>query len=331
LEIQVSSKLWVTEVSRTMSRKPRIHFPGAFYHALNRGNRRELVYWDNADYREMLDGLAEAGQHYDVLVHGYCLMPNHFHLLVEVGEKPLAGWMKSTEGRYARYFNRRYRKVGHVFQGRYHAILCDKSAYLLELVRYIHLNPVRAGLVQDPADWPWSSHRSYLGLEDGSAWLTKRDVLSYFGQSGAGGLVVFLSQAWDLEKHPEYYRTESFPVLDRGTGAERVPKEQEPRRWRSSGYTGRRLSLDQLARAVAEWAGIEIGELCSRSEARGLVHARDWLVYVASNIFFYPNQKLARFLNRTASAISCSHKRAALLANAHPDTFNSLCKYLLRC
>jgi hypothetical protein len=119
--------------------------------------------------------------------------------------------------------------VGHVFQGRYRAILCDKRTYLLELVRYLHLNPVRAGLVQHPADWPWSSHRACLGLKKGPDWLYRADVLSQFGKMGAPGLAAFLSQARDLGPHPEYYRPESFPVLGGSGGPDSVPLEQETR------------------------------------------------------------------------------------------------------
>jgi REP element-mobilizing transposase RayT len=107
----------------------------------------------------MLEKLQAASQRYQLLIHASCLMPNHFHLLGEVGEHPLELARKSAETGHARPFNRRHRKSGHVFQARYRAILCDKPSYLLELVRYIHLNPVRAGLVSRPEEWPWSSHQ----------------------------------------------------------------------------------------------------------------------------------------------------------------------------
>jgi REP element-mobilizing transposase RayT len=140
-----------------MGRKPRIHYPGAFYHCLNRGNQRQSIFLSDEDYRFFLDTLASVRQKFGVRWHGYCLMPNHFHLLVEVAETPLSTIMRSVETAFALRFNFLYRKQGHVFQGRYRSVLCEKRSYLLELIRYIHLNPVRAHLVDQARqpNWPF--------------------------------------------------------------------------------------------------------------------------------------------------------------------------------
>ena len=149
-----------------MGRKPRLYYPGAFYHLLNRGNQRQAIFHDDGDYGTFLNYLAETSDRYQLRIHAYCLMPNHFHLLGEVGIFAPALAMRSLETAYARAYNRRYRKVGHVFQARYRAILCDKASYLLALTRYIHMNPIRARLVSRPEDWP--------GAAIGLMWVWRR-------------------------------------------------------------------------------------------------------------------------------------------------------------
>lgn len=151
-----------------MARKPRIHFPGALYHVISRGNQRQDIFLDDKDLKTFLAYLSEYKTRYPFHLYAYSLMKNHFHLLLEVEGTPLGKIMQSLLFRYTRYFNKRYGKVGHLFQGRYKAILCDKDAYLVELVRYIHLNPVRAKVVTDPEKYLWTSHLGYLGkVKDG--------------------------------------------------------------------------------------------------------------------------------------------------------------------
>jgi len=165
-----------------MARKPRVHFPGALYHVISRGNQRQDIFLDEKDLKTYLSYLSEYKIRYPFRLYAYALMKNHFHLLLEVEEIPLSKIMQSLLFRYTRYFNKRYGKVGHLFQGRYRAILCDKDAYLLELVRYIHLNPVRAKVVMESERYSWTGHLSYLGkVRDG---LVEEDfVLGQFGHN----------------------------------------------------------------------------------------------------------------------------------------------------
>jgi REP element-mobilizing transposase RayT len=134
------------------------------YHVISRGNRRQGIFLDAKDLQRFLTYLSDCKNRFPFRFYAYALMKNH-HLLIEVEEIPLSSIMQSLLFGYARYFNRRYGEVGHLFQGRYKAILCDKDAYLLELVRYIHLNPVRAKIVRGPEDYVWTGHLSYLGKE----------------------------------------------------------------------------------------------------------------------------------------------------------------------
>jgi REP element-mobilizing transposase RayT len=145
-----------------------------------RGNGGQRVFFSEADYDHLYSLLEEGIERFGYRVHGYCCMRNHLHLAVQVGECPLSQPMQNLAFRHTRWINRRRRRVGHLFQGRYKAILVDRDSYLLELVRYVHLNPVRAGLVADPAAYPWSSHGAYLGRAN-VPWLTTDWVLGQFG------------------------------------------------------------------------------------------------------------------------------------------------------
>ncbi len=154
-----------------MARKPRIHYPGAVYHVMLRGNAGQEIFSDSADGTLFYQLLEEAVERYACRIHAFCLMPNHVHLAIQVGEAPLSRIMHNISFRYTRFFNRKRGVTGHLFQGRYKAILIDAESFLLELVRYIHLNPVRTYTATEAEDYPWSSHRAYLGFES-LPWLT---------------------------------------------------------------------------------------------------------------------------------------------------------------
>ena len=165
-----------------MSRPLRIEFSGALYHITARGDRREAIYEDDEDRRSFLDILGTVTEEFNWVCHAYCLMGNHYHLLVETPDGNLAKGMRQLNGVYTQWSNRRHRRAGHLFQGRYKAILVDKDAYLLELCRYVVLNPVRAGMVKTPRQWRWSSHRAMLGVQSAPEWLSVKALLSHFGR-----------------------------------------------------------------------------------------------------------------------------------------------------
>ena len=146
-----------------------------------RGNGGREIFFSEGDRSVFFLLLQEGVERFGYRVHGFCLMPNHVHLLVQVGDVPLSKGMQNLSFRYTGWINRHQGRSGHLFQGRYKAVLVDADSYLLELVRYIHLNPVRGGMVTDPADYPWSSHRAYLGLES-IPWLHTDWVLGQFAR-----------------------------------------------------------------------------------------------------------------------------------------------------
>jgi putative transposase len=163
-----------------MARPLRIEFPGAVYHITARGNERKPIYRDDGDRQRFLARLAEVVEQFWMLVHAYVLMDNHYHLLAETLEANLARAMRRLDGDYAQQFNRVHRRVGHLFQARYKALLVERDTYLVELSRYIHLNPVRAGLVGRAAEYQWSSAPAYVGQGPAPSFLTVAEVLGHF-------------------------------------------------------------------------------------------------------------------------------------------------------
>ena len=163
-----------------MARPLRIEFEGAFYHVMARGNARQDIFLNDGDRQAFLENLGRVSQRFDWSIWAWCLMDNHYHLLIETRQPTLSKGMREVNGVYTQGFNRRYRRVGHVLQGRYKAILVDQDTYLLELARYIVLNPVRAGLVQNSGESAWSSYRAVMGKVPAPDWLPVDDILAMF-------------------------------------------------------------------------------------------------------------------------------------------------------
>jgi putative transposase len=165
-----------------MSRPLRIEYPGAVYHVLSRGNARQDIFRDNRDRKRFLERLSRAVSHYHFIVHAYCLMGNHYHLVVETPEGNLSMAIRQVNGPYAQYFNSRHRTVGHLFQGRFKAALVEKEEYLLELCRYVVLNPVRAGVADLPSEWEWSSYPATIGRREVPDFLEVEWLLALFSE-----------------------------------------------------------------------------------------------------------------------------------------------------
>lgn len=163
-----------------MARPLRLEFEGALYHVMSRGNAREDIFLDDGDRTAFLANLGRAAKRFDWRLWAWCLMGNHYHLLVETLRPTLSRGMRQVNGIYTQAFNRRHGRVGHVLQGRYKAVLVDKDSYLLEVSRYVALNPVRAGLVAAAGEWPWSSYRTVMGKAAAPDWVVVEDLLRLF-------------------------------------------------------------------------------------------------------------------------------------------------------
>ena len=162
-----------------MSRPLRIEFPGAVYHVTSRGDRRERIFVDDEDRRALLDVLGQGMERFDADVLAYCLMGNHYHFVLHTRSANLSLLMRHVNGVYTQRFNRRHGLVGHLLQGRFKAVLVDRDAYLLEVCRYVELNPVRAGIVADAAAWQWSSYNAHTGQADAPDWLDVPGLHAY--------------------------------------------------------------------------------------------------------------------------------------------------------
>lgn len=168
-----------------MARPLRLEHPGALWHVTARGNERGDVFRDDADRRELLAVLGRTATIYGWRLHAYVLMGNHYHLVVETPEPTLSRGMRDLNGVTTQRFNRRHGRAGHLFEGRFKAILVEREAHLLELLRYVVLNPVRAGLARSAAAWPWSSYRATAGLVEAPEWLETEWTLEQFGRRPA--------------------------------------------------------------------------------------------------------------------------------------------------
>ena len=166
-----------------MSRQPRIQFPGALYHITSRGNRRASIFLDEHDYLVWHETFSKTANKFGFISHSFCLMPNHFHILLETQLANLSEGMQFLNSHYSQHFNVRHQKSGHLLQGRFNSELVDEDAYFAELGRYITLNPVRAGLVKNAAEWRWSSYRYTAGLATPPDWLEIDRILSHFGEA----------------------------------------------------------------------------------------------------------------------------------------------------
>jgi len=223
-----------------MARPLRIEYPGAVYHVTSRGNARNMIFNDDHDRSKFLKVFGTAVKNQRWLCHAYCLMGNHYHLLIETPEANLSRGMRQLNGIYTQAFNRRHNRSGHLFQGRYKAILVEKERYLLALCRYIVLNPVAAGLVSSPGEWPWSSFSATVGIAKAPEFLTTDWLLEQFSPRRTDVCRRYLEFVHQGFEHPSPWTNlrggvllgeEGFfdrfqPQLSQKKGLEEVPKSQ---------------------------------------------------------------------------------------------------------
>jgi REP element-mobilizing transposase RayT len=187
-----------------MARPLRLEFEGALYHVTSRGDRREPIFEDDTDRRRLLEIVEQGMKRFDAAVFAYCLMGNHYHFVLHTHQPNLSRLMRHINGVYTQAYNRRHRKVGHLFQGRFKAVLVDKDAYLLEVCRYVDLNPVRAGMVRRPQDWTWSSYRAHTGKVDAPVWLDSAVLHRQLApraprREGSGRYALFVAEGRDVK------------------------------------------------------------------------------------------------------------------------------------
>ncbi len=258
---------------------------------------------DEEDYRAYLHRLAVYRARHAVTLLAYCLMPNHVHLLARTGDVPLAKFMQGLQQSYTQWFNRVHGKVGHVFQGRYRAIVCDSETYLLTLVRYIHLNPVRAGLVLDPGRYPYSGHRAYL-TGRGTPLVDPSPLLDLVGGPAAYRQLVF--DRLEDGHQPDLYQVRAQQVLGNATFAAAVSSRGALPPSAPPGPT-----LDAALHQLADTLGTTVEALRGPDRGHTVTGPRALVAFVLVRRFGYRLSDVARALGRDPATLGTAVSRLA--------------------
>lgn len=283
-----------------MPRKPRLHYSGAVYHVMLRGNGGGAIFFSDDDRRAFEALLADGQRRFAHRIHAYCWMANHVHLSIEVADAPLSRIMQALAGRYSRHVNRAQGRAGHLFQGRYRALLVDADSYLLELVRYIHLNPVRAGLVAAPACYAWSGHRAYLGRTKAPDWFCTARVCAMLARSPTAArraYARFIADGMDQGRREEMHQGLNEGVLGSERFATTLP-DAAPRESRSA------LGLHDAATRIAARAGMPLAQLRGPGRHRAAALLRHAIADLAVTQGFASLSEVARYFDRDLSTLS---------------------------
>ena len=314
-----------------MPRRPRLDAPGALHHVMGRGIERTRIFRNDRDREDFLNRLADLCTAGDLIVYAWSLMPNHFHLLVRTGRQPISKSMRKLLTGYVVNFNLRHKRYGHLFQNRYKSIICEEDPYLLELTRYIHLNPLRAGLVGDLKQlntYRWAGHSAIMGR-------VKRDwqeidiVLAYFGKGHkavekyeqyvregvslgkrselvGGGLIRSLggwSQVLSFRRKGIKVASDER-VLGGDEFIQKLLSEADEKEKETLRLSRKVPDLPTLARTIVKGEGIEESELRSGIRKREMVRARRLFCQLAIGRMGYPGAEVARFLGVTTSSVN---------------------------
>ena len=283
-----------------MARKPRVHLPGGYYHVMMRGNLGRDLFFCDADRSRFLFLCQQGLERYGHRIHVFCLMDNHVHLLIQVGTIPLSRIIQNLSFRYTKYINSQTKEVGHLFQGRYKAILVDEESYLLELSRYIHLNPVRSGLCKSPDEFEWSSFRAYLGSMDIS-WLYKQEVLMRFSADESRARVLFsdfVSSAIDEASKLEFEHGLSMGlILGDDHFAEKALQTSKSTLMKTP-------ALSAVLEAVCLEYDIETPALYEQGKSHQYLEARAVATFIVQHIEGIALTSLAKELGRDLSSLS---------------------------
>ena len=281
-----------------MARPLRIEFPGAIYHVTSRGNAKQTIFIDDEDKERFFDMLSMVVERFNWRCHAYCLMENHYHLLIETLHANLSKGMRQLNGVYTQGFNQRYRRIGHLFQGRYKAILVEKDNHLLSLCRYVVLNPMRVGLVKRPEQWRWSSYKATIGLAKRPAFLTVDWILSQFDGRKRVSMEKYRrfvmegvdkESPWETLRGQIFWGTDEFIQQLRGLLDEKGNIEEVPRLQR---YVARPL----------------LSELFKGKKVKGR-KAEDKAIYDAYVRYGYTMKEIAEHLGVHYATVSRAIKR----------------------
>ena len=288
-----------------MARPLRIEYIGALYHITARGNERKPIYREEGDYQKFLDILSELPQRYGVIIHGYVLMGNHYHLLIETPLGNITRVMHYLNATYTGYFNKKYNRVGHLFQGRYKGYLIEKERYLVSVSKYIHLNPVRAKMVKRPEEYRWSSYGEYMRKKNG--WLSCEWILGQYSKEEAKArrlYKAFVEEGLTLKENP-------FEALKGGVilGSERFIEEikkkiklKKHREIPESRRLTRRMKYEDVIAVVARRFGIGEDEIKERGRRDNV--ARKISLYLLRRLTDKSNEEIGGYFGIGYTAVS---------------------------
>jgi putative transposase len=283
-----------------MPRLPRLHVPGGCYHVILRGNHREALFASDRDRIKLNEIVAEALGRHQARLHAFCWMTNHLHALIQIAEVPLGRLMHSIARPYSRYRHRQLRTTGHLFERRHKAWLVDVDAYFLTLLRYIHRNPVKAKMVDQPEDYRWSSHHAYLGSEV-LPWLTTDFGLSLFGVTEAAARDSYRR----FMAQPSYASEDAVLNDVHECDARVLGTDRFLDALRTAAFVPRSvLSLEELARQVCEQFDISLDAVRSTSRQRSLSAARVTIAMRALDERVACQAEVAAFLRREPGSLS---------------------------
>jgi len=299
-----------------MARKPRVHYPGALYHVTLRGNAGQSIFFDHRDRTRFYLLLQEGTERFRHRIHAFCLMSNHVHLAIQVADIPLSRIIQNVSFRYTRWINWRQNRTGHLFQGRYKAVMVDADAYLLELTRYIHLNPVRAGIVKEPEAYPWSGHRAYLGRET-ILWLTTDWVLGQFSKKISSARKEYRRFIEDGKKggqQKEYQKRSGTDsrILGDDQFIERVLEKEEKR---SRG----RVSVNRVLKEVCKSFSLKEGDLLVSGRDHKISRVRGMAAWLVMECGTGTLGELSRRTGRDVTTLSSAAKRLQIRSKTEPD------------
>lgn len=288
-----------------MPRKPRLHFTGALYHVILRGNAKQDIFFDAEDRRRFLLFLQEGIKRFGFHLHGYCLMTNHLHLAIQVGEVPLSRIMQNLSLRYTKWINWRKDRIGHLFHGRFKAVLVEADSYLTQLVAYLHLNPVRARIEERPEEYPWSSHQAYLGLVH-TPWLSTELVLSQFSNREARARKAFrqfVASHSDESHRPEFHgmNTKDSRVFGDDPFIQEVI-EMEP-------AANAVVTIDDILASAQEICGVTASEMVSPGQGFKISEARALAAWGVLSTNGWTLRELGKKLGRDVTSLSSAAKR----------------------
>jgi len=291
-----------------MSRPLRVEYAGAFYHVINRGNGGDVIFKSIRDRNRFLSYLGKASERFSIRIHAYCLMSNHYHLLVETPEPNLSRAVQWINVSYAAYFNRKRDRHGHLFQGRFKAILVQADEYLKQLSRYIHLNPVRAGLVGKPRDYTWSSYPAFAGKIKKPDWLEADWLLSQFGtkrKEAEKNYRRFVEDV-DMEKisnpaddimggfllgSPDFVRWVKDTFLRSCADTREIPQLRKLKPV---------ISPETVIEAVGEVYGCDMDQILAKGRKRNI--ARDIAIYLARDLTGMTTVSLGKYFGGISGA-----------------------------